>query len=314
MAGTYVLRRGSNLTFWHEQPAVNPRASLDALGEYYMTFRDKADYPGPFDQDGVPMLDYAGDVGIQYNPIAVAQYGLAHWNLFRQNGAETHRARFLAQADWLVRNLEPNKHGLPVWTHHFDWEYRFTLRAPWDSGLAQGCALSCLARAAQLTGDQRYVTALREGFRAFLVDMRQGGLCDYEANGDVWIEETIVEPPSHILNGFLWALWGLWDYWLLTADPKGRELFDRCVVTLKRNLGRFDTGSWSLYELSPYRLKMVTSPFYHKLHIVQLRATHLITKEPVFQEFADRWEQYRASRWNRQKNLIAKGLFKVFHY
>lgn len=314
MLSTYVLKRGSNVAFWHETPEVNPRSASGVLGEYYMTFGGKADYKGPFDQDGVPMLDYAGEVGLQYNPIAVAQYGLAHWNLFCQNGGADHRSWFLTQADWLVRNLEPNAYGLPVWTHHFDWEYRFVIRAPWDSGLAQGCALSCLARAAKFTGDERYAHALRQGFRAFLADIHEGGLCDYQENGDVWVEEAIVHPPSHILNGFLWALWGLWDYWLFTSDPKGRELFDRCVATLKRNLRLFDTGSWSLYELSPYRLKMVASPFYHKLHIVQLRATHLITGEPVFREYAERWERYRRSWVNRQRNLVYKGLFKVFHY
>ncbi|MBI2936429.1 MAG: hypothetical protein HYY31_06475 [Chloroflexi bacterium] len=314
MVHTYVLRRGSNLKFWHERPAANSSATFDRLGQYYMTFRDKADYPGPFDTTGVPLLDYQGSVGLQYNPIAIAQYGLAHYNLYCQTGKPEHKNRFLRQADWLVENLEPNRFGVPVWTHHFDWEYRWELKAPWDSGLAQGCALSCLARAAAETGEAKYAKALREGFRAFLTDMPQGGLCDYEPNGDVWIEEAIVDPPSHILNGFLWALWGVWDHYLLTKEAAAKDLFDRCGATLTRNLHRYDTGSWSLYEFSPYRLKMVASPFYHRLHIVQLRVTHRLTGEAVFAEYADRWESYQARWWNRQRNLLAKGLFKLFHY
>ena len=52
------------------------------LGEYYMSFREKADYAGHYDAGGIPMLDYRGAIGLQYNPIAIAQWGLANYNRF----------------------------------------------------------------------------------------------------------------------------------------------------------------------------------------------------------------------------------------
>src|SRR5438552_3396097 len=82
----YLLGGNTQLSFWHEQPQENPVARPDQLGEYYMTFAQKADYRGPFDPRGVPMLDYRGQIGLQYNPIAVAQYGLGNYNLFSQTG------------------------------------------------------------------------------------------------------------------------------------------------------------------------------------------------------------------------------------
>ena len=69
----------------------------------------------------------------------------------------------------------------------------------------------------------------------------------------------------------MWALWGVFDYWLARGDASAKKIFDRGVETLIRNLARFDTGYWSLYEQSGTRLKMLASPFYHQLHIVQLR-------------------------------------------
>ena len=45
----YVLGGKSHLTFWHETPAENPRASRTELGEYYMLFAEKADYRGTYD-------------------------------------------------------------------------------------------------------------------------------------------------------------------------------------------------------------------------------------------------------------------------
>ena len=69
----YVMGGRSQLTFWHGTPEINEQAEVDCLGQYYMTFTRKADYPGPFDENGIPMLDYRGRVGVQYNPIAISQ-------------------------------------------------------------------------------------------------------------------------------------------------------------------------------------------------------------------------------------------------
>jgi heparosan-N-sulfate-glucuronate 5-epimerase len=74
----YLVPGRSQLTFWHETPEMNERASYDCIGEYYMLFREKADYTGHFDASGIPMLDYRGAIGLQYNPIAIAQWGLAN--------------------------------------------------------------------------------------------------------------------------------------------------------------------------------------------------------------------------------------------
>ena len=80
----YLLGGKSHLTFWHETPAENPRANPTQLGEYYMLFAEKADYRGAFDSSGIPQLDYHGRIGRQYNPIAIAQYGLGNYNLYRR--------------------------------------------------------------------------------------------------------------------------------------------------------------------------------------------------------------------------------------
>jgi len=207
-----------------------------------MTFADKARYAGPFDDRGVPRLDYRGSIGCQYNPIAVAQYGLAAWNAegagvgcqvsgvseggrcpeqplsaAQQPGHPTisnspWRGRFLAAADWLVENLEPNSHGVSVWMHQFDWEYFQTLRAPWYSGLAQGQGISLLVRAHVATGQARYRDAAERAFQALVTPVDQGGTLFVDERGDWWIEEYITDPPTHILNGMMWAMWGVWDW------------------------------------------------------------------------------------------------------
>jgi hypothetical protein len=167
----YLFGGKSHLTFWHETPSENPNASPVELGEYCMLFAEKADYPGAYDPSGVPLLDYHGRIGLQYNPIAIAQYGLGNYNLFHHSGDLERRKKFFISADWLRAHLEPNSHGLAVWNHHFNWEYRDTLKAVLRPGARAGnfragassqrirrCALSGIRAACsrQLLPDDRF--------------------------------------------------------------------------------------------------------------------------------------------------------------
>jgi len=86
------------------------------------------------------------------------------------------------------------------------------------------------------------------------------------------------------------------------------------VRTLLHNLDRYDLGFWSLYEQSGTRLPMVASPFYHQLHIVQLRIMHRLTGEDKFARVADRWESYGRSRSKRTRALCYKTAFKLCYY
>ncbi|MBS1850842.1 MAG: hypothetical protein JST79_08015 [Acidobacteria bacterium] len=304
----------SQLTFWHDTPEPNPAATVHQLGEYYMQFSQKADYAGPHDADGIPLLDYRGQIGRQYNPIAVAQWGLGNYNLFCRSRSEERKTRFLGAADWLCRTLEPNAHGVWVWNHQFDWEYRSRLKAPWYSGLAQGQGISLLLRAYRETHAPQYREAATRALHSFLRPVEQGGVSFRDAQGNLWFEEYIVAPPTHILNGFLWAMWGVYDYFLATGEPEAQRLFDAAVQTVLANLQRYDLGFWSLYELSGTRLPMVASPFYHRLHIVQLGIMQRLTGEKAFADFADRWDSYTHSRAKRTRAVCYKGAFKLCYY
>ena len=310
----YLTPGESQLSFWHDSAEVNPHSSVHTLGEYYMTFAEKANYAGPLDEGGVPLLNYRGRIGMQYNPIAVAQWGLGNFNLFRRSGDQESRRKALLASDWLCERLEPNAHGVHVWNHYFDWEYRKTLKAPWYSGLAQGQGVSLLVRAHAETGDVKYSKAAALAFRSFLADTDSGGVAFQDEAGDLWLEEYILSPPTHILNGFIWAAWGVYDYFLATGDSEARNLFASAVKTLGGNLDRYDLGFWSRYELSGTRLPMIASPFYHRLHVTQLWVMHKITGDDVFEKYAARWEKYSRSRSKRTRALCYKGAFKLCYY
>ena len=310
----YILGGKSHLTFWHETPTENLNASSTELGEYYMLFAEKADYHGAHDSAGIPQLDYHGHIGLQYNPIAIAQYGLGNYNLWRRTADPDRKKKFFLIADWLCSNLEQNPHGLAVWNHHFNWEYRETLEAPWYSALAQGQGISVLVRAHQECADSRYLEAARRAFICFQTPIKEGGVAFTDKSGNLWLEEYMVSPPTHILNGFIWALWGAFDFALATREKAAHELFSSGVRTLLRNLDCYDLGFWSLYEQSGTRLPMVASSFYHNLHIVQLRVMHRLTNDVAFARIADRWEGYKQSGTYRARALLYKTAFKLCYY
>ena len=144
---TYIIKNKSNLSFWHGNPIINKKSSYTKISQYYMPFQYKAEYNGDYDDRGIPMLNYHGDIGLQYNPIAISQRGLGNYNLWLDSKNKQRYNNFIKSADWLVDNLEKNNFGENVWTHKFNWVYKENLIDPWYSGLAQGQGMSVLVRA-----------------------------------------------------------------------------------------------------------------------------------------------------------------------
>jgi hypothetical protein len=310
----YLMPGNSHLRFWHDSAELNASAPIHTLGEYYMSFREKASYEGPCDERGIPMLDYHGEIGVRYNPIAVAQWGLGNYNLYKRTADAEAQAKFLKASDWLCERLEINSDGVHVWNHDFDWEYKQTLKAPWYSGLAQGQGISLLVRAHAETGAKKYLDAASRAFQSFLADMDLGGVTFRDSERNIWFEEYVVSPPTHILNGFIWASWGLYDYFLATGSREAMQLFAAAIKTLEANLHRYDLGFWSRYELSGTLLPMIASAFYHRLHVTQLRVLHRITSETIFDAYATRWQAYAGSNTKRARALCYKGAFKLCYY
>jgi len=310
----YLIEKNSHLSFWHGEPEVNEKALVSEIGEYYMRFLHKANYQGPFDEKGIPMLDYKGKIGKQYNPIAIAQYALGHYNLYFNTNKNCHLDVFLKQADWLVENIKGNEFGIPVWLHNFDWKYKEILTNPWYSGLAQGTGISVLARAYNTTKDEKYLDTADKAYLVFENDINKGGVVHWDKKGSPWIEEYILNPPTHILNGFIWGLWGVYDYFLLLKEKNAKKLWDNCLETLKKNLEKFDIGYWSLYDLSQTKIKNLASPFYHKLHIVQLEVLYRLSKIEIFKEFSQRWKRYLDFKFNRNRAYFNKAIFKFLYF
>jgi hypothetical protein len=106
----------------------------------------------------------------------------------------------------------------------------------------------------------------------------------------------------------------VYEYFLATGLREAMTLFAAAVKTLETNLARYDLGFWSRYELSATLLPMIASPFYHRLHVTQLRVMYRITSGKIFDRYAERWESYARSRSKRSRAFCYKGAFKLCYY
>jgi heparosan-N-sulfate-glucuronate 5-epimerase len=158
------------------------------------------------------------------------------------------------------------------------------LMPPWCSALAQAQAASVFVRAHLTTGDDRYATLAAQAI-APILPSSASGLLSATPDGPV-PEESPSDPPSLILNGWIYALWGLWDVAVGLGDAPCRALFEESAACLRRTVDRYDVGWWSRYSLYPHRVADLAKPFYHRLHVDQLEVMHQLTGHPEFRQTA----------------------------
>lgn len=190
------------------------------------------------------------------------------------------------------------------------------LYSPWRSALAQGQGISVCLRAYQLSNDEHYLDAAKKAFNSFyfLARKHSGGVLD-DSEGYKWLEEYIVKPPNHVLNGFIWALWGVRDYAVYMNDAYAWELWHACLKTLQANLKHFDLGFWTTYDLvkfNPGKLPtMPSSLYYQKLHVLQMRLMYQLTSDPIFDHYQKKWNLQLGNKISRIKSQLWKAYFKL---
>lgn len=168
-----------------------------------------------------------------------------------------HIAHFYDAAEWFVRHQDaktggwsnPVKRKLPGFTE---------LKPGWFSAMGQGHAISLLARAYYHSkGAPKYLNAAINGLKPFRVPSKQGGVLTRFMGKLDWYEEYPTNPASFVLNGFIYSLLGLYDLQYIAPTASAEEagsLFDQGMVSLKRMLPFFDTGSGSIYDLRHFTL------------------------------------------------------------
>ncbi|HUT77848.1 MAG TPA: D-glucuronyl C5-epimerase family protein, partial [Polyangia bacterium] len=221
---------------------------------------------------------------------------------------------WLEAARWVAGELrELQQRGGPQeggWVHDFPYKHTYSLSPPWLSGMAQGEGASLLVRIYRAYGDDSYAEAAVSALAPMEKSVTGGGVAAVLGSGRL-PEEYPTDPPSHVLNGAIFALWGCYDVAVGLGDPGAAQLSQEGIAALAGALGRYDTGWWSRYDLFPHPVLNVASPVYHRLHINQLRSMSLIDPDPRFRATAERFERYAEMRRNLARAYSLKVLFRL---
>jgi D-glucuronyl C5-epimerase C-terminus len=232
---------------------------------------------------GIPEVTYEGR--LQQNPVTVAQWGLASYS----RGS---RRDLLVAADWLVRHQERDG----SWVYRFDYDspgLGVSMRSPWISGLAQGQALSVLARAWRITRDERYRAAGRAALVPLEKPVAQGGVMR-KWRGHVWFEEyPVLGQPTMVLNGFLYTLIGLHDWATAAGDERARDLWTKGEESAAALIDLFDLGdgksAYALTYLNGGPDAWAVSGVYLSAHPALAREMYRLTDRAVYRRMARAW-------------------------
>jgi len=238
----------------------------------------------------------------EYYPTTIVQYALAHWCRYLATHSEMHRGTFLTQARWLVEHesrIGKDAGGWPIFFPHL----KLHAGGPYLSALTQGCGISVLVRAYQLTYDEEFLEVIHRVAHTFGRDILDGGISAPLGNEGIFFEEVAVYPATHALSGFIFAMFGLHDYVQLTGDAGTGELIQRGLATMHTFLDEFDAGFWTYTNLLDRRL---ASPSHLTLQIALLDALTRYSGCHHCSMLASRWKTYQRQPGARLRSWIAR--------
>jgi hypothetical protein len=281
-------------------------ADLVDSHDYHIDLRAKVVAAGSSPAAGLDLLARLRADPVRANPVTIIQLGLGALQL-----RDPERLPIVvAVADWLERTLDEQGRL----AYRFPMPHTFPLNPPWYSSLAQGEAVSFLVRAARVLG-RSDLFELAEQAAIPLLDA-DSPLVTPTPEGPV-LQEYPTDPPAHVLNGWFLSLWGLYDLAHAGRPPSyaseaAAGAFTAGAATLAARIDRYRTPvGWSLYDLYPHPLPNVASPFYHRLHIQQLRRQQELLPDPRLAALAVEWDRAAHTLTPYALAFLRKAAFRV---
>lgn len=293
-----AMARGRS--YWHMPQGKGTQFVPGALEGYFNDLTGKTSWAGAVDPLGLPLVWVNGR--LQYFPVTVLQKGLGHWDLWlgsgRRDSAQWNQFERIAR--WALATQD-GRGG---------WRVPSTGAAGISaySAMSQGQGISLLCRAYSANQGSEHIEAAISAAKLMLTPEAAGGTTHVAPEGIV-LEETPVRQRRTILNGWIFALYGLYDLGLVVDNDTFGVALLSTVTALAALLPTFDAGFWSYYDCSG----KLASPFYHRLHICQLRALQKTFPELAssFANTAERFETYRRSTTDCARAVMIKGFQKL---
>jgi hypothetical protein len=291
-------------SYWHKEQAVGRFFSPLRLDGYFNDLTQKTKWPGITDKNGMPLVKTLSGRYI-YNPVTIFQKALGHWDIWigsnRQDKVQY--KEFLNVADWALNTMDGNG-GWPVWPKILkDSISQY-------SAMAQGQGISVLVRAFSATGKKEYLKSAERSLGLLLKDAYEGGTSRRADRGLIF-EELPLRKPNTILNGYIFALFGLYDFILTKNERFVKSALDNSLNALADSIAKYNAGFWSFYDSAGN----LASPFYHKLHIAQLKGLEMAFPEnhSEFTKTRVIFEKQYSNYFNRLRAVTIKVFQKILN-
>ena len=238
---------------------------------------------------------------LHYSPIDIFRFGLQSHADWVRTGDPGARALALAQARWAARAQTASNGIEGLYVFPRAWK-RYACPTGFRSATAQGHAISLLLRAYQVTAESEYLERAIAASTAYFYAIEDGGVSWYDGRGGIVFEGAAALPPSHILNGWIYAIWGLFELSLLVGDDRVKQTYRTSLATLRAYLHHYDGGAWSYYSLlaTPKGFRRYATLRHHAFHIAQLHVLASMTGDDYYASTALRWQALLDSRRSRR--------------
>lgn len=265
-----------------------------------------------YDKNGYPIYNVNGNDII--HPTQLIHSGLDKLSQYNENKDQVQLDSAITYGKYLLNSIKTRKFNnieygiIPI--DFFNKHYPFAGNS-WISSMTQGQALSFFLRLHQVSQKAEFLQAATLIFNSFQVPLSSGGVV-FEKNGFLWTEEVVSIPPTHILNGNIFALLGIYDYWLVTQDERAHSLFHKGIESIRESLERYSFGKWSYYDDPVTGWAGLSHPGYQVLHPILLDILYNITGDSTFQEYSQRWREGQDSVWAKVNYVFLKNYFRMW--
>jgi len=277
----------------HVNQGIGKIYSKEHIKGYYNDLSEKARWQD-FDNSGIPLV-LRDDGSRLYFPIAISQYGLGVYDIYLMTGNRAYLKKFINIANWLLKKQD----------HKGGWDTIETLGCKY-SAMAQGEGSSVLVRAYQETKEVSLLIGAQKAIDLMITSINDGGTAEYQ-NNKVYFQEYADHNLWTVLNGWIFSIFGLYDITKISSENKYKDLLYKTLSTLKEDINYYDCSYWSYYD----RSKHLSSPFYHNLHIAQLRVLYDLFGIELFLETANKWQGYNLSSIKKYRAIITKIYQKI---
>ncbi|MDL9985127.1 D-glucuronyl C5-epimerase family protein [Providencia rettgeri] len=282
---------------FHKYQSIGKKFKPNLIEGYPSDLTNKINWQGQIDEKGI-ILNKLTNGKLIYFPIAIAQKALGHYDNYLIHNNDEDITIFLKYTDFLIAKMDSE--GL-ISTWH-DQERNLLNDY---SAMTQGQLISCCCRAFAYTNEPAYMNAAQKA-SYHITNLTEKNLLVKLDDTSLALSEMPNKNNSIILNGWFFSLWGLLELELIYPNEKLNKINKSIIDSIIKNINLFDTGFWSKYDN-----KNIASPFYHDLHIEQLKVMYHITQDSTFKAYIEKWDMYRNKNTYKFLSILIKAKQKL---